>query len=213
VLAEIKGADLRRAMRNGAPRRNRRHAIYFLDRFMSLLEDYNAKIFGRVWVKAIGETCNDQALYTSSIQAICSYFQNYLGSLDQMGLLIADSRTPAANVPVAHSIFTQKYKVLGDEYDRVLEMPTFGDSRNHVGLQISDLVCSSLIFPMATYCYCLGHVQNVHVDANFGHLTARYGARIQALQHRYPDENGRYRGGITVDDRIGSRSGAGLFRV
>ena len=66
---------------------------------------------------------------------------------------------------------------------------------------------------MATYCYCLGHVQNVHVDQNFGHLTARYGARIRALQYRYRDDDGRRQGGITVDDKITHRSGASLFRV
>jgi Protein of unknown function (DUF3800) len=213
VLPEIKGADLRRALRTGAPRRNRRHAIYFLDRFMALLEDYNVRIFGRLWIKSIGGKCDGVALYTSSMQAICSCFQQHLEELDQLGYVIADSRTPASNASVAHAVFTQKFKVEGDEYDRVLEMPTFGHSENHVGLQIADLLGSALLFPMATYRYCLGHVTNVHVDANFGHLVARYGTRMSALQYRFIDDDGRRRGGVTVDDRIGHRSGSLLFRV
>lgn len=88
----------------------------------------------------------------------------------------------------------------------------FGHSLNHAGLQIADLIASALLFPMAAYRYCLGHVQNVHVDQNFGHLTQRYGARLKALQYRYPDAEGRWRGGITVDDRIGKQSGGLLFR-
>jgi hypothetical protein len=214
VLPEVKGADLRRALRTGAQRRNRRHAIYFLDRLITMLEDYRAKIFGRLWVKGIGTPCDGVALYSSSMQAICGDFQRYLVELDQLGFVIADSRTPAANVNVSHSVFTQKFKVDGDEFDRILEMPTFGHSENHVGIQIADLVGSALLFPMATYRYCLGHVQSVHVDQNFGHLTSRYGARLRALQYRYHDAaDGRWRGGITVDDRIGHQSGGLLFQV
>ncbi len=92
-------------------------------------------------------------------------------------------------------------------------MPTFGHSNNHAILQIADLLASALLYPMATYAYCRTHVQNVHVDENFGHVIARYGTRLQALQHRYDDEFGRPRGGITVDDKLGRRSGAALFRV
>jgi hypothetical protein len=71
---------------------------------------------------------------------------------------------------VSHSIFTQKFKAEGDQYPRVLEMPTFGHSNNHVGIQIADLLASALLYPMATCAYCRGHVSNVHVDANAGHL-------------------------------------------
>jgi Protein of unknown function (DUF3800) len=213
VLAEIKGADLRRAMRSDAPRRNRRHAIYFLDKFMTLLEDYEAKIIGRVWVKEIAGPCNEAAIFGYSMQAICSYFQHYLADLDQMGFVVADSRGPSGDASISHSIFTQKFKLQGDEYDRVLEMPMFGHSLNHVGLQIADLLASALLFPMATYRYCRDHVESVHVDEGFGRLTARYGARLSALQFRYADADGRWRGGIAVDDRIGHLHGGYMFRV
>jgi hypothetical protein len=91
-------------------------------------------------------------------------------------------------------------------------MPTFGDSRNHVGIQIADLLCSALIFPMATHAYCLNHVYNIHVDPGFGDLTERDGARLRALQYRYLVGD-RYRGGLTVDDRVGQRPGGPLFRA
>lgn len=213
MLPEIKGSDLRKWMRTGMPRRNRRHTIYFLDKFVSLLEDYELQIFGRVWIKQVGAAINGPALYTSSVQAICAYFHSLLGSVDQRGFVIADSRTYKGNVGVSHSIFTQKFKVQGDAYGRILEMPTFGHSDNHVGLQIADLIASALLFPMATYAYCRNHVQNVHVDPNFGHLTARYGSRLRDLQYRYRDDMGRRRGGITVDDKLEGRSGAVLFRT
>ena len=211
VLAEIKGSDLRRAMRTGAPRRNRRQAIGFLDKFVKLLEDYDVRIFGRVWIKEIGPPIGGRALYASSMQAICADFQNLLEAKDECGLVIADSRTPALNAAVAHSVFTEKFRASGDKHDRIVEMPTFGHSQNHVGIQIADLLVSALIFPMATYAFCRGHVNSVHVDRGFGRLTDRYGQRLLRLQHRYMD-SGRRRGGITVDDRLGHRSGGRLFK-
>lgn len=213
VLTEIKGSDLRRAMRTGAPRRNRRQAIGFLDKFVRLLEDYDVRIFGRLWIKEVGPSIDGRALYASSMQAICADFQNLLEANDEEGVIIADSRTPALNAVVAHSVFTEKFRSSGDKHDRIMEMPTFGHSQNHVGIQIADLLVSALLFPMATYAYCLGCVSSVHVDPSFGRLTNRYGERLLRLQHRYPDETGRRRGGITVDDRLRHRSGGHLFGV
>lgn len=212
ILPEIKGADLRRALRTGAPRRNRRHAIYFLDHFMTLLEDFEVRIFGRVWVKQVGGECDGKALYSSSMQALCSYFQQHLADVNDEGWVIADSRTPRDNALVSMSIFTQKFKLQGDEYGRILEMPTFGHSQNHAGIQIADLIASALIFPMATYAYCRGYADSVHIDENFGHLTHRYGARLRSLQYRYVDEDGRRRGGLTVNDRMGRQDGRLLFQ-
>ncbi|MDP9225544.1 MAG: DUF3800 domain-containing protein, partial [Actinomycetota bacterium] len=167
MLAEIKGSELRRALRTGMPRRNRRHTINFLDRLIKLLEDYQVRLVGRVWIKNVGDLVAGAALYSSSVQAICAYFHHLLIELDQLGFVIADSRSYKGNIGVSHSIFTQKFKVDGDEYDRILEMPTFGHSDNHVGIQIADLIASAMVYPMATSAYCSGHVQNVHVDSAF----------------------------------------------
>lgn len=211
ILPEIKGADIRRALRTGAPHRNRRQAIGFLDAFMGLLEYHDARIFGRIWVKEVGGRCEDRSIYTFSVQAICADFQNLLETSGDTGFVIADSRSPAPNAAVAHSVFTQKFKTEGDRYPRILEMPTFGHSQNHAGLQVADLLCSAMLFPMATRAYCVGHVQNVHVDTGFGVLASRYGARLQAMQHRYKDDQGHRRGGLTVSDPVGRQGGGALF--
>jgi len=213
MLAEIKGADLRRAMRDGAKRRNRRHALGFLAKFVELLEDYEARIVGRLWVKEPGRAVAGRALYGSSIQAICGYFEHLLDESASDGLVIADSRTPALNASVSHSVFTQKFKQSGDRFGHVLEMPTFGHSENHAGIQIADLLASALLFPMATHAYCHGHIESIHVQADFGLLRERFGRRLSRLQYRYRDGGRRYRGGITVDDRISRSSGARLFQA
>ena len=213
ILPEIKGADLRRAMRSGSPRRNRRHALGFLDALLDLLEYHDARIFGRIWVKVPGGRCDDRSVYTFSVQDICADFENLLETVGDSGIVIADSRNPAPNALVAHSIFTQKFKSDGDRYPNIQEMPVFGHSQNHAGIQIADLLCSALLFPMATRCYCYPHISNVHVDLGFGELGRRYGARLRAMQHRYSDDRGHRKGGITVSDPVTMRPGGALFRA
>jgi len=104
ILPEIKGADLRRAMRRGAARRNRRQALGFLDALMDVLEYHDTRIFGRIWVKLIGGPCDDRSVYTFSVQEICGDFQNLLEVAGDEGIVIADSRNPRPNASVAHSI-------------------------------------------------------------------------------------------------------------
>ncbi|TCG00797.1 hypothetical protein BZM27_54615 [Paraburkholderia steynii] len=53
--------------------------------------------------------------------------------------MVADFLDDATDDQVAHSIFTQKYRARGDPFDRLLELPTFGISNNHVGLQLTDV--------------------------------------------------------------------------
>jgi hypothetical protein len=209
VLAEVGGCDVRTSLRN-LNRNRRRHAIGFLDRFMDFLHNHDARIMGRLLVKPIGPIINGRSLYTSAIQTIFTTFQNYLQNVNDIGTVILDSRTKPLNVNVAHSLFTQKYQAGGDPYPRIVEMPTFGLSENHVGIQTIDLICSGLLFPMATESYCTGHVNNVHVHANYAVLRQRYGLRLRAMQHRYQDA-GHWRGGIVVNDGILQRSGAQLF--
>lgn len=89
-------------------------------------------------------------------------------------------------------------------------MPTYGHSENHAGLQIADLLCSALLYPMSTYAYCAGRVTSVHVQSGFSVLKARYGDRLRRLQHRYHD-GARTRFGIIVCDELGQRPGGRLF--
>lgn len=208
---EIKGSDLRTTIRNGN-RNERRHSFGFLDGFVRILERYNTKVFGRLWIKGIGQPINGKSIYTYSIQAVCADFQNLLDFENMSGIIIADSRDYLQNIGVSHSIFTQKFKATGDAYGRILEMPMFGHSENHTGLQLCDLLCSAILFPMASITYCSGIVNSVHVHPRYMLIKKRYATRISTLLHRYLD-GGRYHGGITVNDAHQHRSGGPLFRV
>ena len=41
--------------------------------------------------------------------------------------------------------------VVVDAYDRLMEMPMFGHSDNHAGIQAADMICSAFLFPMAAF--------------------------------------------------------------
>ncbi|EQD52650.1 cobyric acid synthase, partial [mine drainage metagenome] len=110
---EIKGADLRHDLRHAG--RNRRRAVNrFLDKVIQLLEDTGAQLVARIYVKGPGCRFDGRAVYTSSVQSLCATFQHFLAAKDSRGFMVADSRTPALNSTVSHSVFTQKFKATGD---------------------------------------------------------------------------------------------------
>jgi hypothetical protein len=210
IIPEVKGADLRRYLLRGN-RNQRRNADRFVDKIVNLLETNDIRLVSRIWVKPAGGPFDATAIYTSSVQAVFCYFDRFLADCDGWGLCIADSRSKHKNVRVSHSIFTQKFQTC-PLHDRVLELPTFGHSDNHAGLQICDLICSALLFPIACEAYCSGTVSNVHVQPAAARLKADYGTRLKNLQFRYVESTtGRYTGGIVVSDP-GRRPGSFMFK-
>jgi hypothetical protein len=210
ILSEIKGSDLRKNIASHS-RNPRRHAFGFIDGVFSILEQNNALVHGRVWVKGVGSIFDGKAVYTYSVQSIYSVFQMHLTSVQDFGIVTLDSRWQQLNSQVSHSVFTQKFRMSGDAYDRIIDMPSFAHSENHAGIQIADLLASAVLFPMATHKYCQGHIQSVHVKNEYALIHDRYKDRLKKLQYRYTEANGRWRGGITVSDALGERSGNLLF--
>lgn len=97
-------------------------------------------------------------------------------------------------------------------YPRVLELPAFGHSENHVGVQICDLFLSAIVVPIAAHTYCTGAISNVHVKPGYAGLKAGFAERLKEMQHLYQDGECKWRGGTTVNDGIGKRSSSLMFR-
>lgn len=211
MQGEIKGSEIRKDICEGN-RNVRRQRTGFLTEIVTLLEACDAKLSGRVWVKGIGAPLNGTPVYTFSLQSIYTDFQNYLTQTDDVGFVIADSRLKHLNTPVAHSIFTQKFKGTGDSYDRIIELPAFSHSDNHAGLQMADIVCSALMTPLAVHTYCAGHVNSVHVRPGYVDIKSAFASRVRTMQHRYSEASGRSRGGFIVSDGIAGRVGGLMFR-
>jgi hypothetical protein len=211
VLKEVKGADLRRDIATGS-RNKARHATNFLSEVVDLSVRSDIKLISKVFVKGIGQRFSSTAVYTTGCQSLFKTFDHYLATVDDVGFCIADSRTKGLNVPVAHSIFTQMFSTKRAHYPRIMELPTFGHSDNHVGVQLCDLLTSALIVPTAVHTYCTGHIANIHVQAGYSKIRARFTARLQQLLYRYQDAQNLWRGGITVSDAILHRPSSEMFK-
>lgn len=211
MAAEIKGSDIRKKARS-TNRNERRFAYMVIDSALKILEDHNAMVMARIYVKLAGVKFNGPAVYTSTVQAVCAGFEEFLTMNKSLGLVIADSRTKGKNAIVSHSIFTQRFKAAGDPYPSLAEVPTFGHSDNHAGLQMMDFVCSALLFPIAAQVCCSGHMTDLtHLSAHYDNLRIRYGERLKKLQYRYQDMEGKWRGGITLVDPVNKFNAATLF--
>lgn len=210
VLAEVKGSDLRAAVRSSS-RDKRRQAIGFLDQIIALLAAHDAAIIGRVWVKVPGESLRPNSSYTFAIQDLALHFEHLLGSISEIGLMVCDGRMHHQDAQVSHSIFTQKHKLAGDSYPHLVEATVFGRSQNHVGLQLADLVASAFLFPMATRTFCSSLPSGPHTSQHFDMIKQRYASRLRPMQHRYQDEALRWRGGIVVSDKLGQLPSKQLF--
>lgn len=220
IRVEIKGSDLRNQIKSGV-KNKQRHALGFMDKFLCLLEDYEAKIVGKVFIKGVGAPMNGMAVYSSSIQSMCSTFQIYLEEKAGMGMMVLDSRNRSLNTSVSHSIFTQKFRAAGNAYKRIFEMPMFGHSDNHAGIQAADLICSAFLFPMAAYVYCWGHIKSIHTHYEYHLIRDKFGKRLKAIQFRYqtdptwfhggPSVKPWFYGGIHTSDGLNNESSAILF--
>jgi hypothetical protein len=206
IREEVKGSNVRGAIRRRGLQA--RTELRYVDEILALLERLNCRVLASLWAKGVGKPFKAREIYTRSVQMACQRFQAFLDERSAEGLIVADFRTTQLNDQVAHSIFTQKYRAKGDPFARILELPTFGISNNHVGLQLTDVLCSTLLFPMASSAYCFGHVMGVHVQGRDLIIRRRYAKRIKRLQFRAGQH-----WSIGVVDLHEGRSAAELFAV
>lgn len=211
MRAEVKGSDLRRMARSTS-RNDRRFAYGVIQEALKILDAHGAKVVGRVYIKEIGRDFNGTSVYSSTVQQICTDFEHFLQSKGAAGAVIADSRNKAKNSNISHSIFTQTYSSGGSPYPSIIEVPTFGHSDNHAGIQLADVICSALLFPIAAEVCCLPHMKDLtHCHSYHANLRVRYGASLKDMQYRYQTEHNLWWGGISLSDPIYRRKATALF--
>lgn len=186
ILHEVKGSKLRKGFDEKATHRQRRHAVGVIDHTLKLLERHEGRIVGRIWVKGLGETNDEMRMHSSSLQFICSAFHATIPH-EERGLVIVDSQTYQHNHRLAHSMFTQRF-CKDPRNPKLADMPVFGHSDNHAGLQIADLLCSAVLAPIACSVYCGAYDGwNAHCRSSYLDIRERFGERRSAhLRVRKP---------------------------
>jgi hypothetical protein len=210
ILAEVKGANLRKGFRDESSVRQRKRAIGMLDGTLKLLEKYDAKILGRIWMKRLDTENNDMGIHASSLQFICRGFDAGLPK-DERGMVVVDSQTYQHNHRLAHSIFTQRFGK-HPKHAGLVDLPVFGHSDNHAGLQIADLLCSAILAPTACAVYAGRYASwNKHCQSSYLDIRERFGVRLEALTYlwKHP-QTGKSCPSVIVNDPI-SKRGARLM--
>ncbi len=145
---EIKGAELRQAIRApGTLAAQKAHQ--FLSNLMNMLIVHDAKLFGQILIKSPGKEFNGNHIYSAAMQEIAHSFHHQLEQYDDCGGMVADFRNPKVNTLVSQDIAAKMLKNNSNSFPRFYEPPTFGMSNNHVGIQIADILVSTLLFPLA----------------------------------------------------------------
>jgi hypothetical protein len=104
------------------------------------------------------------------------------------------------------------YRAQGNSYPNLTEMPTYGHPDNHAMLQITDSICSGILFPMFSDAYC-GALVSDHVSLEYALVRDRYKTGVKNMQYRHCLPSGQWRGGILVVDGAGQgRNATVLFR-
>jgi hypothetical protein len=202
ILVEIKGNELRKALREGNTRRWQQ-SIGFLDACLNLIQRNNISLLGRSLIKNPGMPNDDAVVYGRSIMHICQHFNMFLEQKNKFGILIADSRKTAQNKRTTHTVFTQQYQARGSSYPYIVDMPVYGHSNNFAMLQLADIVCSGVLFPMLIDAFGehLSNSGNIHVSPHYAVVRSRYKDAIRNMQFRYLNQDGLHVGGLLVVDK------------
>jgi hypothetical protein len=213
IKEEVKGNDLRKYLR-GDNRRNYQLSIGFIDSCMALLRMNDVQLLGRALIKAPGKMNSDEAFYGRSMMHIYQHFNAFLEDKRELGFVIADGRRPAQNQKTTHVIFTQIHKSIGSAYPKIVEIPAYGQSNNFAMLQMADIICSAVVFPMLLDVfgdYLIGN-GNKHASVKYSAVRDRYKADVKEMQYRYLNTDGVWVGGLLVVDGTGrKRSASSLF--
>ncbi|MFH8656309.1 DUF3800 domain-containing protein [Streptomyces afghaniensis] len=149
----------------------------------------------------------------ASVASLCAHFGHLLAERDDRGIVLLDSRTKRRNVDNVHCVTTRKLRPGGDLMPHVAESPVFGHSDSHIGLQIADLLISSVFFPGGVRHLRGGTGVEHPLSPAYAAIRGRHCPRVGDLQHRYQTATGKWTGGVVVSDRRRGLSAAEPFRV
>jgi hypothetical protein len=177
----IKGSEVRRTFRsNPAAAEQKEHPL--LDSVLDLLRSHQAKLYGTVVVKTAGEEFDGRAVYAQGLSDVARAFHRTLEVEQTQGTVIADFRESKLNGRVSADLMEAKLGPAGDQLPRLLYAPTFGNSEVHAPLQLVDLVCSAMLWPIAAWRFRVELEGSPHIAPSADAcIRRRYRRRLQEL--------------------------------
>ena len=186
----IKGAEVRKAFRTD-PAAAERREFPFIDSVLTLLRTHEAKLYGTVIVKAAGEEFDGRRAYSQALSTIAKEFHRTLEAAETQGTAIADFRESKLNGRVSTDLMEAKLGPAGDQLPRLLYPPTFGNSEVHAPLQLVDLVCSAMLWPIAAWHFRERLDGSPHIaPAADVCIRRRFRRRLREVVPRYPGVEG-----------------------
>lgn len=204
ILQDIKGAKIRAGFRTKASVRQKKNSVGLLDGTLKLLERYDAKVMGRIWMKRLGVENQDMSMHGAALQHICGAFDAGLPT-GERGMVVVDSQTYQHNHKLAHSMFTQRFGKK-PKHCGLVDMPVFGHSDNHAGLQMADMVCSAFLAPIACAVYGGPYAKwNRHCNSGYLDIRERFGQRLAAQTFTWKDYHGQTCASLIVSNPVSKR--------
>lgn len=118
---------------------------------LALLRAHEARLFGTVIVKREGQAFHGQAVYGRALHEVVRSFHAQLMASDSFVTAIANFREAQLNGRVSAELMVAKLGPAGDQLPKLLHLPTFANSEVHAPLQIADLICSAVAWPIAAH--------------------------------------------------------------
>lgn len=117
----------------------------FTWKILGLAEQLDVRLFAAVWRKEPANPVNAMSMYTQGLQVLAERFHHHCAETGERGVIVVDSRTRNLDFQVAASHLSYIFgNPVGRNYTTLVEAPMFVDSVLSAGVQLADLIGSSV---------------------------------------------------------------------
>ena len=214
--SEAKGSDLRRDLKQPLADDSRAAGFVALKAALRLLDRANARVTGRVCVKRAGERFDGAGAEVRALRFVAGNFSRFLRRKNAEGRIVFDSRGDPRASGENKQVVRAMRRPPGRAWSKLRHPPIFAHSKDSVGLQLADWICSALIAPPAATAYCGDCARlrgSPHIHENYLQMRDQHGGGdwLWRRQLRF-QAGGKTRWGLEVEDPR-ERSSELLFRA
>lgn len=173
---EIKGCELRAQLRKQPDGVSAEHRL--LDHLFTLLVQFDVRVFAQVAPKPLGGAFDGKAVYATAMYRLACEFHGLFEHRCTSGSMLARQATLDAHM--ARPIYQAKFGE-NDALPRLTDVPMFGSSENHAGIQVADWLASALMFAELSRQHSTVLPEHAHLHKNDAQIAARYRKRLRKV--------------------------------